>query len=176
MTDIEEIWTQDFNIAIEEAKATNRYEVADYLSLKASNDAIRTESTKWLFDTIVEIVFALNKHGAQIKLTEKDKHNFEFGHSNLRGQLLKLQQGLRCLEIEAGWTRTPSDGFMRGGALACAKFSHFGFSKRNEELVLLKYEDKPQWFSVADENHRISFNVRSLRKHFGTFLGDKLSE
>ena len=174
MTDIEEILTQDFNFAIEEAKATNRFEVADYLTLRASNDAIRKECTKWLFDRVLEIVIAFNKHGAKIKLTQKEKHNFSFGNANLRGQLLKLQQGVRCLEIEVGWTRTPSDGFMRGGALACARISNFGFSKRDEELVLLKFDNRPQWFSVAEDNHRISFNVQSLRKHFETFLGDKL--
>lgn len=171
MSELNEVWTEDLKFAIEQAKQTNRFEIADYLSLKESNDAIRQASIKWLFDTVLEIVFAFNNHGAKIKLTQSDKHNFKFGNSNLRGSYLKLQQGIRCLEIEAGWTRTPSDGFMRGGALACARITHFGFSKRNEDLVLLKFEAKPQWFSVADERNRISFNVQSFRKHFEVFLG-----
>lgn len=173
MSELDETLTQDLKFAIEQAKQNNRFEIADYLTLKESNDAIRSESIKWLFDTVLEIVFTFNRHGAKIKLTQKESHNFEFGNANLRGSLIKLQQGVRCLDIEAGWTRTPSDGFMRGGALACSRISHFGFSKMNEELVLLKFENKPQWFSIADESRRISFNVQSLRKHFELLLGEK---
>jgi hypothetical protein len=171
MSELDEVWTRDLKFAIEQAKETNRFEIADFLSLKASNDAIRDESIKWLLETVMEIVFAFNNHGARIKITQKEKHSFKFGYANLRGSLLKLQQGVRCLDFEAGWTRTPDDGFMRGGALACAKITHFGFPKSNEELVLLKFENKPQWFTIADEINRISFNVQSLRKHFETFLG-----
>ncbi len=172
MNKLDEVLTQDLKNAIENAKDANRFSVADYLTLKESNDEIRIESVKWLIDTVLEIVFAFNKHGANIKLSTSENHSFKSGHSNLRGTLIKLQLGVRCLTIEAGWTRTPSDGFMRGGALALAKISHFGFVKMNEELVLLKFEDKPQWFSIADERNRISFNVQSLRKHFEVLLND----
>jgi hypothetical protein len=171
MSKLDEVWTHDLDIAIEQAKQTNRFEIADYLTLKASNDKIRTESVKWLVDTVLEIVFAFNNHGAKIKIEQKEQHHFGFGRSNLRGPRLKLQQGVRCLTLEAGWTQTPSDGFMRGGALACAKITHFGFSKMNEELVLLRYQNSPQWFSIVDEIIRASFNIQSLRKHFEVFLG-----
>jgi hypothetical protein len=60
---------------------------------------------------------------------------------------------------------------MRGGALAFAKITHFGFAKENAELALLSFEDSPQWFVIADERNRISFNIQSLRKHFEVFLG-----
>ena len=172
MDELYEVWTQDLDHAIARAKAVGRYEIADYLTLKASNDALRTESVKWLFDTVLEIVFAFNRHGAKIKIDQKQKHRFKFGNSDLSGSSLELRQGVRCLTFEAGWTQSPKDGVMRGGALACAKIRHFGFSKENEDLLLLRYEDKPQWFSVDGERHRISFNVRSLRRHFEVFLAD----
>lgn len=171
MNELNEVWTQDLKIAVEKAKQNGRFEIAEYLSLKASNDAIRTESTKWLFDTVLDIVFAFNRHGANIKIEQKEKHRFNFGKSSLSGQLLKIRKGVRCIDFEAGWTRTPSDGFMRGGAFACAKITHFGFSKMNEDLVLLKFDDKPQWFSIVDERNRATFNVKSLKKHFEVFLG-----
>ncbi len=171
MNELDEVWRQDINLAIERAKTANRFSIADYLSLKNSNNAIRKESVDWLINAARDIVFKFNEHAAKIELTQREKHTFKFGKSNLRGQLLKLQQGVRCLEIEAGWTRTPSDGFMRGGALACARIRHFGYSKMDEDLVLLKYEDKPQWFLVADEKKRVSFNIRSFKRHFKVFLG-----
>lgn len=171
MSELDEIFLQDIKFAIQNAKETHRFSIAEYLTLKESNDAIRHESVKWLNETVLEIVSAFNQHGAKIELTHNEKHIFKFGNSNLRGSHLKLQQGVRCLSVEAGWTQTPSDGFMRGNALACAKISHFGFAKMNEELVLLKYENRPQWFSIIDETTRASFTIQSLRKHFETFLG-----
>ncbi len=171
MNELFEVWTQDLDQAISEARANGRYDIADYLTLKSSNDAIRRESVKWLFDSVLEIVSAFNSHNARIKIEQREKHRFKFGNSELSGSLLNMRQGVRCLDIEAGWTQTPSDGVLRYGALACAKISHFGFKKQNEELVLLRYEDKPQWFSVADERNRVSFNLKSFRKHFEVFLG-----
>lgn len=171
MSQLDEVWEQDLNSVIEHAKETNRLDIADYLSLRVSNDKVRTESIKWLFNTVHEIVFAFNDHGANIEIEEKEKHRFKFGYTNLSGSLIKLRKGIRCLTIEAGWTQNPSDGFMRGGSLACANITHFGFSKMNEELVLLRFEDKLQWFAVVDERTRSHFDMRSFRKHFEVFLG-----
>ncbi len=168
----EEVWQQQLDEAILRANPNERSDVAEYLSLKISNDAIRTNNVEWLFKTVQEIVFAFNERGARIKLEQKENHQFRHEKANLTGSLLKLQQGIRCLTLEAGWTRNPGDGFMRGGALVFARITHFGFPKEAEELVLLRYEEQPQWFSVDGDFHRISFDVRSLRKHFEVFLGD----
>ncbi|MEZ5346919.1 MAG: hypothetical protein R2681_15335 [Pyrinomonadaceae bacterium] len=171
MNELNEVWTQDMEKAIAEAKMTGRYELADYLALRTTNDAVRRESIKWLFDGILEIVFAFNNHGAKITIDQKEKHSFKFGNSNLSGSVLNLRQGVRCLSIEAGWTQSPGDGVMRAGALACARISHFGFAKKTEELALHRFDDVPQWFSIDGDNNRISFNLRGLQKHFETFLG-----
>ena len=47
--------------------AGERSDVAEYISLKASNDLIREKSVKWLFETVSEIVFAFNARGARIR-------------------------------------------------------------------------------------------------------------
>jgi hypothetical protein len=60
---------------------------------------------------------------------------------------------------------------MRGGALACARISHFGMSRENEELLLLRSEDSVNWFAVDKENKRIPFDSRNLQRHFQIFLG-----
>lgn len=165
-------WQKNLNDAIDNARQNGLGDIADYISLKSSNDAIRTKSVKWLFETVLEIVFAFNNHGANIKLEQKENHQFQNERAVLTGSRLKLQRGVRSLTVEAGWTRDPGDGFMRGGALVYARLSHFGYPKSLEELLLLKYEDQPQWFSVDGESHRISFDIRSLRKHFELFLSN----
>jgi hypothetical protein len=75
------------------------------------------------------------------------------------------------LSVEAGWTRTPADGFMRGGALACALITHFGISKANDELILVRNENVPSWFSVAQDGKRSLFDSKNLQHHFRVFLG-----
>ena len=171
MESLDALFTSDLETVVERAKQLGRYDVADYLTLKASNDSIRKEAVKWLFDTILDIVFAFNRHGARIKIDQKDNHTFKNGSSQLSGEKIELRQGLRCLTVEAGWTRRPGDGIMRGGSLAYSRISHFGFKKNTEELVLLKFEEAPQWFSVHDEKMRVAFNASGLEKHFKVFLG-----
>ncbi len=168
----DDYWQQSLNEAIDKARQNGRGDIADYISLKSSNDAIREKGIKWLIDTVLEIVFAFNNHGARIKIEQTENHQFQNERAALTGSRLKLQRGIRCLSIEAGWTRNPDDGFMRGGALVYARISHFGFPKPFEELLLLKYENQPQWFSVDGELHRISFDIKRLRPHFEKFLDD----
>ena len=54
------------------------------------------------------------------------------------GHLLTLTNGVRTLYVEAGWPRTPRDGFVRGGGLACASIRHLGIRAANQELLLIK--------------------------------------
>ena len=54
------------------------------------------------------------------------------------GSLVRVRFGIRSLTVEAGWTRLPSHGFMRGGALAAARLTHFGLPKSGSELELIK--------------------------------------
>lgn len=166
----EEDWRQSFNEAILNARQNGRGDIADYISLRSSNDAIRTKGVNWLMETILEVVFAFNNHGARIKIEQKENHQFQNEKAILTGSSLKLRHGVRCMTIEAGWTRNPGDGFMRGGALVFARLTHFGYPKSAEELLLLKFEDKPQWFSVDGEFHRISFDISRLRRHFESLL------
>lgn len=171
MESLDAPYEDDIQIAIERAKLNGRYDLANYLSLRASNDVLRQEAVKWLFDTILEIVFAFNRHGARIKIEHIRDHKVKYRSSLLSGEKLELQQGLRCLTAEAGWTQRIDDAVMRGGSLAFSRLSHFGYKKETEEIELLKFEGKPQWFGVRGEKLRESFNVSSLKRHFEVFLG-----
>ena len=50
MNELEKVRAQKLGEALEKAKAEGRTDVAEYLALKASNDAIRTASINWLVD------------------------------------------------------------------------------------------------------------------------------
>lgn len=173
MNELDEVWTEMMNRAISEARETGRRDVAEYLALKATNDFIRQTSAQWLFDSMLEIAAQYNRERASVVSIENENpHNFAFNEANMVGSRLRLRQGVRCLSLEAGWTRTPTDGFMRGNALAAARITHFGIARANEELVLLREENLPQWFSIDKSERKTVFDSRNLQKHFQVFTGE----
>ena len=170
MNELNDIWEQMLESAIAKAEISGNHNVAEYLKLKATNDAIRTESSKWLFETLLETAHSFLQKGVNIVIENENPHRFEMNKATVVGSLLRFRQGLRCLTIEIGWTRTPSDGFMRGNALAFGKISHFGMSKKNVELHLAKLNDIPTWFLINDEN-RETLLLQHLDEHFSQFIG-----
>ena len=171
MNELDEIWTKMIDQAIAGARDADRHDVAAYLTLKATNDLIRSTSIKWLFDSMTEIAARHNRSTANVQIENENPHNFAFGKANMVGSLLRLRHGLRCLTLEAGWTRTPNDGFMSGGALAVAQITHFGISRSNSALVLLREDDLPRWFLVDKNDEKSVFDSRHLQKHFQIFKG-----
>ncbi len=171
MNELDEVWAKMIEEALANARVSGRGDVADYLTLKASNDAIRLAAVTWLFDSLIEIVSRENRRNSAITIEREDPHSFTHRGSNMVGSLLRVRQGVRCLTLEAGWTRTPSDGFMRGGALAFAKITHFGAAGSNTELLLINTPERPQWFVAADNKAGDSFAADDLLRHFGIFKG-----
>jgi hypothetical protein len=153
--------------ALAKAEAEGRRDVVDYLSLKATNDAIRQTSVQWLFGSMLEIA----GNDARVAIENENPHRFPFAGATLVGTLLRLRLGIRCLTIEAGWTRTPNDGFMRGGALAAARLTHFGLKKHNAELLLIQLNGAPSWVSAGEDGKRVLFDSKNLNEHFQIFLG-----
>jgi hypothetical protein len=68
------------------------------------------------------------------------------------GTRLSLGSGVRLLVVELGWPRTPRDGFIRGGGLACGNIKHVGIKPANEELrLVLNPEGTPSWIVLGRE-------------------------
>ena len=172
MNELDEIWQQMIQEAALKAKAAGRSDVADYLTLKANNDAIRAAGCRWLFDSFLELSEEAGRRGIRLDIENENPHRFAVGHATMVGSLLRFRFGVRNLTVEAGWTRTPGDGFMRGGALAAARISHFGISCANADLLLVpQNENMPQWFTLEKDGSRNPFASYNLRSHFNTFTG-----
>ena len=165
------MWSQMLDEAIAAARESGRGHVADYLDLKSRNDALRVAGVRWLFEAVVEIAGELNREFPGIHIEREEPHNFPHAGSNMAGSLLRVRHGVRCLTVEAGWTRTPADGFMRKGALAVAKVSHFGIAKMNMDFLLRPSEEGPGWSAVAPDGHEAQVDETLLRRHFNVFLG-----
>lgn len=171
MAELDIVWAEMLQSAIAKADINGNTDLADYLRLKATNDAIRSAASRWLFATAVETALGSDlfdpHERSQIKVERLSPHRFRSGSSNMAGEKIIFRLGVRCLEIQAGWTRTPSDGFMRGQALAVAEILHFGMPRRNAFLRLLRTSPLPQWF---DETNAV-FTSADLSRHLAMFVG-----
>jgi len=171
MPELDEVWSQMLARAVDSARAGGRSDVADYLTLKAANDLLRSAGVKWLFDSFIELAADYTRRSTAISLERDDPFSFKLASSNIVGSALHLRQGVRCLSIAAGWTRTPRDGVMRGGALAVARILHFGVPAATEHLYLLRSDQAPAWARVASDRPVGPFSAADLRRHFDIFSG-----
>ena len=167
MNELDEAWAEMLAGAIRNARASGREDVADYLALKQTNDLIRQTSVTWLFDSLIEIAADATRSNPSLKIEREEPHEFAFQNARMAGGLLIISLGVRRLTVEAGWTRLPSHGFMRKGALAAARITHFGMPKAGADLVLMRQGEVPAW-TIVEGDH---FDVECLRQHFSIFMG-----
>ncbi|MFV0389696.1 MAG: hypothetical protein ACK5NT_13175 [Pyrinomonadaceae bacterium] len=170
MTEASKNLDLEINEAFKTAETLGNFNLSEYLALRTNNDAIRQQSIRWLFDSVLEIVTAFNQHNASIEINQTQAHRFKIENSYFTGSLLELKQGVRCFRIEAGWTQSIDDSVLRYNALACAKFSHFGYANNSDTLYLINFESSPLWFSLRDESNFSSFQIEGLRAHFERLL------
>lgn len=166
MDELEASWAEMLVAASERAALHGREDVAEYLRLKATNDAIRAAGVKWLLDAFIETAF--EHHGSAIKIDTEEGHAFAHGASTMAGTRLTIRYGVRCLEVEAGWTRVPGHGIMREAALARANVLHFGRSGENDGLKLVQGIVLPEW--RTSDGH--VFVLEDARRHVRRLLED----
>ena len=164
------MWSQMLDEAIAAARTSGREGLADYLDLKSRNDALRTAAVRWLFESVIEIATEASRQFTSLEIEREDPHNFPHLGANIAGALLRVRHGVRCLTVEAGWTRTPADGFMRGGALAVAKITHFGMPKMNMDLLLKPSEGPPGWIATVTDGRTAPVDEVFLRRHVTLLL------
>lgn len=172
MSELDEQWALALAEAAERARAHGRRDLAEYISLRAENDLARKTSVEWLFETFMSLAGEANRAGASIRITHGDAHRFQAGQTTMVGSLLTFHMGVRKLMIEAGWPRTPRDGFVRGGGLAGARVRHFGERARDEELLLVRASGGvPEWLVLEKTGERTSFTQARIRGHLKGFMG-----
>lgn len=171
MSDLDEAWELALAEAQTRAHAAGRRDIADYLSLRRRNDLLRRTGTDWLINEFVVLAGEANRSGAGIQLERHDEHRFSRGTASMVGRQVTLRRGVRAMTIESGWPRTPKDGIVRGGGLACANIKHFGRAKNSVELLLVSRDGHPEWLVVDDpkETHLTGVHVR---KHLKILLSD----
>jgi hypothetical protein len=169
MNDLERQWAELLSNATKRAAEAGRGDIADYLNLRAGNDAIRQNGIEWLFKTLTDIAERTAERITNISAEREEPHSFQLGNSRMTGAVLRFRLGVRCLTLEAGWTRLPGDGIMRGGSLAAARITHFGIPKANMDLYLVRSGDGYIWNFQTRDDIRGFFGSQHLAAHFELF-------
>ncbi|HSE17071.1 MAG TPA: hypothetical protein VLB46_08455 [Pyrinomonadaceae bacterium] len=171
MGELDEAWAAALSEAEQRARLAGRKDVAEYLSLKNSNDLLRTAGVDWLLTEFTVLAGEANRAGASIQIAKQEGHRFPTGNSTMVGHLLTLKNGVRTLFVEAGWPRTPRDGFVRGGGLAAARIRHLGIKAANDELLLARSTTgAPAWKSI-EKNHFLL--EADIRRHLNILLDQR---
>jgi len=166
VSELEDAWAAGLAEAEARARAHGRTDVADYLALRNSNDLIRRIAGDWLLTLFTTVAGEANRAGAAIQISTQDAHRFKVGNASMVGSLLSLGSGVRKLLVEVGWPRTPRDGFIRGGGLACGNIRHVGIKPANEELrLVLDAKGTPTWIVMKGHGpHDVPSKLRDLPK------------
>jgi hypothetical protein len=171
VSELDEAWALALAEAESRARLSGRQELASYLALRSSNDLLRKTGIEWLISTFEILAAQANRRGASIQISKEDNHRFQAGNSTMVGRLLILRSGVRQLSVEAGWPRTPRDGFVRGGGLATANIRHLGIKSAGEALRLVQSQQgAPSWVAEEKPQRQATIHETNLRKHVATLV------
>jgi len=76
MGELDEAWAAALSEAERRARLAGRKDVAEYLSLKNSNDLLRTAGVDWLVSAFTNLAGDANRAGASIQIPEEDRPPF----------------------------------------------------------------------------------------------------
>lgn len=174
MNELDELWSTKLANAIENARSSGQDGMADYIALKIANDAVRQAETDKLFQMFIDAGLSYENANKNIAVEREAPHSFVHRNATMKGALLRLSRGVRTLTLEAGWARTPSDGFMRLGALVFARITHFGMPEKDDELVLQYNDETTLWLVVRLGKPADAFGEKEVNRHIDVFLDDRL--
>lgn len=173
MSELEEAWTLGLAEAEARARAAGRTDIAEYLALRSSNDLIRRIAKDWLLTLFSTAAGKANRAGAAVQISTDDAHRFKVGNAAMVGSHLSLKHGVRVLLVEIGWPRTPGDGFIRGGGLACGNIKHLGIQPANEELrLVLNSAGTPSWMAQVKQGPTRELHETDVKEHLAILLND----
>ncbi len=173
MSELDEAWALALAEAEAQARAAGRADIREYIALRSSNDRKRKFGSDWIIKAFTQAAAEANRAGASIQIFNTDGHRFKVGSATMVGRRLVLENGIRALSIEVGWPRSPADGFLRGGGLACANISHLGMKSSSEHYRLqVDRKDHPHWQSQPEHGLRREIHEADIRHHLSVLLTD----
>lgn len=173
VSELDEAWALALAEAERRARAAGRTDISTYLALRTSNDLLRKTGRDWLQEMFTFVVAEANENGASIQVSKEDAHRFKVGNAIMVGSRLNLVKGVRSLLVEIGWPRTPRDGFIRGGGLACANIKHLGMKSAGEQLrLVVDPGGVPRWNAQTHGAEPPEIREANIRDHLAILLND----
>jgi len=173
VSELDEAWALSLAEAERRAREAGRTDISTYLALRTSNDLLRKTGQDWLLAMFGAVAGEANRTGGGIQISKEDGHRFKVGHATMVGSRLSLTKRVRILFVEVGWPRTPSDGFIRGGGLACANIKHLGLNSANEQLrLVVDRSGVPRWKAQSDGENHHEIHEANIRAHISILLDD----
>ncbi|MDQ2922452.1 MAG: hypothetical protein M3R52_12685 [Acidobacteriota bacterium] len=173
VSELDEAWALALAEAEKRARAAGRTDIATYLALRTSNDLLRKTASNWLQTMFASVAAEANRAGAGIQVSREDGHRFKVGTATMVGSRLSLVKGVRMLFVEVGWPRTPRDGFIRGGGLACANIKHLGIKSGSEQLrLVVDPSGVPRWNVKGHVAEPHEIHEANVRDHTAILLND----
>ena len=83
MSELDEAWALALAEAEQRARSAGRGELAEYLSLRNSNDLLRKAGIDWLLSTFTLLAGEANRVGASLQIANQDLHRFKTGNSTM---------------------------------------------------------------------------------------------
>ena len=171
MSELDEAWALALAEAEAQARAIGRHDITEYLALRNANDLMRKVGSDWLLTTFNTIAGEANSSGASIQISRDDSYRFKVDNASMVGTQLRLENGVRVLSVEVGWPRTPRDGFIRGGGLACGNLKHLGMKTASQQIrLILDPAGSPVWIAIAKHGHHHELHEADLRNHVSVLL------
>jgi len=176
LSELDEAWAIGLAEAEARAREQGRADISAYLALRSSNDLIRKIAADWLLNIFATFAGAANRAGGAIQVLREEAHRFKDGNATMVGPRLSLTSGVRLLQVEVGWPRTPRDGIIRGGGLACGHLKHVGIRSANEELrLILNDVGTPSWI-IIDRHGSLGesreLHEQDVKAHVNILLND----
>lgn len=173
VSELDEAWVLALAEAERRARAAGRTDISNYLALRTSNDLLRKTGRDWLQAMFASVAGEANRAGAGIQISKEDGHRFKVGNFTMIGSRVSLAKGVRMLLVEVGWPRTPRDGFIRGGGLACANIKHLGIKSASEQLrLVLDSRGVPRWNVQGHRAEPHEIHEANIRAHIAILLND----
>ena len=178
MSELDEAWALALAEAEARARAAGRADISAYLALRSANDLIRKVGSDWLLTMFQKVAGEANRAGAGVQVSTDYEHRFKVGAGHMVGSRLSLAKGVRKLFVETGWPRTPRDGFIRGGGLACANIKHLGINSVSEELrLVVNPGGAPSWIAPGGKRGpHVEIHEADVRNHVAILIDDSRTE
>jgi hypothetical protein len=85
VSELDEAWALALAEAEQRARSAGRGELAEYLSLRNSNDLLRKAGIDWLLSTFTLLAGEANRVGASLQIAHQDLHRFKTGNCTMVG-------------------------------------------------------------------------------------------